>query len=215
VAVQLISHQKFGMSINGSLSRKERKRFIMKEKSLKHFYHYNKSEKTYEVRVDLDQYRDVYSEWDYAPMINRDLDEDLIEFLLEGSYEIGLSKKMKIVFFIPKNLEDQEKEKKSVEGMRHYFDYQMRRVKGQVLRKLKISLIFLIIGFAFLILAGLSKLYSHGDFFSVSLSEGLYIGAWVALWEIFSIWFFQISDLRRKIKHFKRLNNIEIKYLSK
>ena len=187
----------------------------MKDKALKEFYHYNKSEKTYEVRIDLDQYRDVYSEWDYSPMINRDLDEDLIEFLLESSYEIGLTKKMKIIFFIPKSLEDQAKEVKSVEGMRHYFDYQIRRVRGQVFRKLKMSLVFLVIGLGFLLLAGLSRIYSQGDFFSISFSEGLYIGAWVALWEIFSIWFFQISDLRRKIRHFKRLSIIEIKYLSK
>ncbi len=32
------------------------------------------------------------------------------------------------------------------------------------------------------------------DFFSKTIVEGLYIGAWVALWEIFTIWFLVLPN---------------------
>jgi len=32
------------------------------------------------------------------------------------------------------------------------------------------------------------------------------------MWEMFSTWFFQVNKYRNKIKHFKRLQNIEYEY---
>jgi hypothetical protein len=187
----------------------------MKDKSLKNIYTYDQVTHEYLVKIDLDNYRDVYSEWDYAPMVNRDLDDDLIEFLLESSYEIGLKRKMSIVFFIPKQLEDKKKEERTSLGMQHYFKYQIRRIKGQLMRQIKVSIFFLILGLLFLISATFIQQSFKNGFLMHTLTEGLYIGGWVALWEIFSIWFFQIAEHKRKIKHFKRLQASKLSYKPK
>ena len=49
-----------------------------------------------------------------------------------------------------------------------------------------------------------------GEFFSKLphselLVEGLIIGAWVSIWEVFSVLFFKLSDHRKKITGFRCL----------
>ncbi len=101
----------------------------MKEKELKELYRYNEATLSYHVDITLDLYRDVYSEWDYSPFTNRDLDDDLLDYLMECSYEIGLSRRL------------------------------------------------------------------------------------VALWEIFTIWFFSITKLNYMLRHYRRLQSVVIEYV--
>jgi hypothetical protein len=64
-------------------------------------------------------------------------------------------------------------------------------------------------------LVAVVSMHKVDQLFFNTLQEGLYIGAWVALWEIFSIWFFKMSELRTEIKHFRRLETVEISYIGK
>ncbi|MBN2793985.1 MAG: hypothetical protein JXR88_01165 [Clostridia bacterium] len=185
----------------------------MKEQTLKQYYGYDTELKTYQVDIDLDSYRDVYSEWDYSPMINRDLDEDLIEYILGCSYEIGLKRQMTTVFHIPKEIINPKREERSRIGMRHYFAYQIRKTKGQMFRILRTSLTYFLMGVVFLAMAISIKKVDQILF--STLKEGLYIGAWVVLWEMFYLWFFKMGELRLNIRHFKRLEEMKIIYKGK
>jgi multiple sugar transport system permease protein len=50
--------------------------------------------------IQLENYRDAYSTWDYSPFINRDLDDNLMEYLLSCSYEIPRKKAIIIRFHL-------------------------------------------------------------------------------------------------------------------
>jgi len=50
--------------------------------------------------------------------------------------------------------------------------------------------------------------FAHTDL----LVEGLIIGAWVSIWEVFSVIFFKLSEHRKKIRSFRRLLAAEIVY---
>lgn len=183
----------------------------MKDKFLQELYKYDSIDDSYHVTIDLDSYRDVYSEWDYSPVINRDIDDDLIDYLMDCSQEIGLRRNMAIDFYIPDDIVNEEKERKSVIGFHHYFAYRIRKIKAERLRKLNKLYILLIIGVAFLSSANLIGMFITG-FASSIISEGLFIGAWVAVWEIFNTIFFGIGELSRKLKHYNRLRMIPINY---
>jgi hypothetical protein len=187
----------------------------MKDKYLKRLYRFDENDKSYHVVIDLDTYRDVYSEWDYSPYNNRDLDEDLLEYLVECSEEISLKNKMVIDFYVPKEIVDPEREKKSILGFREYFSYSLRKIKSLKLRKLKNSFFFFLIGVGLYIGSNILKTSILNIYLSDILSEGLFIGAWVAIWEIFSILFFEVSNLNYKMKHFKRLKSASIFYHEK
>jgi hypothetical protein len=184
----------------------------MKLNELKKLYKYNKEKDSFTIDVQLEDYRDAYSDWDFSPFVNRDLDEDLTEYLLECSYEIPLKYNLTIDFHILNQEYNIAREEKSILGMHNYFKYQLRKLKNYYLRIVREIVTYLVIG-SILLLAG----FYFDSFFSESLllsvvSEGLFIGGWVMLWEMFSAWLFDIQKAKNKFKHFERLNQSTIIY---
>lgn len=188
---------------------------FMKDKFLKNVYRYDEKDDTYHVVVDLDTYRDVYSAWDYSPMNNRDIDEDLLDFLMDCSSEIGINNKMIVDFYIPKEIIDPEREAKSIDGFRQYFFYRIRKIKVERVRRIKSALVLFFIGLGLLSISNFVKIIIPYALASELISEGLFIGAWVAIWEIFNTMFFEVSALNHKIRHFSRLKNAPINYKQK
>ena len=184
----------------------------MKLKELKKIYVYDENYERFTLDVQLEDYRDAYSDWDFSPFSNRDLDEDLIEFLLECSYEIPLKYSMIINFHLLHQEKNLLREEKSLLGMKNYFNYQLRKLKKHRLQVVRDIATFFIIG-SILLLVGLylSNLFTDSLLFSV-MSEGFSIGGWVILWEMFTAWFFNLNKVNIKIKHFRRLYESEIMY---
>lgn len=185
--------------------------YLSRFKELKTIYSSN-SKDVIIIDIQLDGYRDVYSDWDYSPFQNRDLDDDFVEYLLECSYEIGYRYKMKVVFHLPKLMKDENKEIKSTTGIRHFFAYQYNRNKKNMMRVIRDTVIFFLFGSLMITISTILNNAVNISLFSQVLIEGLYIGGWVMMWEMFSTWFFQVNKYRNKIKHFKRLQNIEYEY---
>ncbi len=184
----------------------------IKEKELKELYNYSEKDNTFYLDIQLDDYRDAYSNWDYSPFINRDLDDDLLEYIMSCSYEIPMKKSLIVQFHLLHQTYDLSREIKSIEGMYNNFKYNMRNLTNARLRMIRNTLTFFIMGTALLFTASLVNVDTDGNMLSKLLSEGLFIGGWVMIWEMFSIWFFQINSLSHKIKHFKRLTKTKIIY---
>lgn len=187
----------------------------MKEKELKSIYRYDKEKKAFNIDIHLNDYRDVYSDWDYAPFVNRDLDEDLLEYLMSCSYEISKKYNVLINFFLSKNICDLSREGRSIEGIHNYFLTKIRQTRSERYRLIRNTFLFFIIGTILLVSAELMDKIIQDEFFKRIISEGLFIGAWVAIWEIFSIWFFQVNNLGLKIRHYYRLHRSPITYYYK
>lgn len=184
----------------------------MKEKILKTIYRHDEHNKLYHIDIELDTYRDVYSEWDYSPLVNRDLDEDLLEYLMSCSYEIPKKREFVIDFFLPIHIYNVEREERSIQGIFNYFSYKIRQSQSERYRLIRSTFWFLLVGTVLLILAIFSHSVIKSSVLEQVISEGLFIGAWVALWEIFSIWFFQVNEITHKIKHYQRLQKTKIIY---
>ncbi len=52
----------------------------VKLSELTKIYNYDETGNSFIVKVQLEDYRDVYSDWDFSPFLNRDLDDDLTEY---------------------------------------------------------------------------------------------------------------------------------------
>lgn len=184
----------------------------MKLKELKKLYKYEEQNKTFVIDVQLEDYRDAYSEWDYSPFVNRDLDDDLIEFLLECSYEIPFRYALGINYHIRNISCDLSREQRSKTGMYNYFMYQLRKIRNKKVRIARDIVTFLFVG-SILLMSGfyLKQLFNETLIMSV-LSEGVFVGGWVMLWEMFSAWFFDMKETRIKTRHFKRLSEAMIQY---
>jgi hypothetical protein len=182
---------------------------------MKDLYRYSKELNTSYIDVELGFYRELYNEWDFSPVTDRDLDEDLFEFLESCVNDINYRHKICIVFHLPKNLEDKEKENKSVQGFVNYFNYSIR--KQNQLRRLEIEkaessifygLIFLFAGTWASQFVDENQAYLNFAF----LAEGILIGGWVLCWEVVSIIFFRLKELTAQRNILLRLRDAKIEF---
>jgi hypothetical protein len=188
---------------------------FMKLKELKRLYTYNEEKKTFIIDVQLEDYRDAYSEWDFSPFNNRDLDDDLTEYLLECSYEIPAKMPLIINFHILNQAKNDSREQKSIKGMYNYFEYEMRKLKNHRMRMIRDTIAFFAVGSILLLSGALLESYLPHSILNRVLIEGFSIGGWVMIWEMFSAWFFDIKKISYKIKHFMKLNESTIAYTYK
>lgn len=184
----------------------------MKLKELKKLYNYDDNTNEFVIDVQLEDYRDAYSEWDFSPFINRDLDDDLTDYLVECSYEIPLKHPMIIEFHILNQEKNSNREDKSIMGIYNYFSYEIRKLKRHRMRVIRDTLSFFFIGSALLVLGALLEDILVESIFEKVLIEGFFIGGWVMIWEMFSAWFFDIKKVTLRIKHFSKLKNSKIIY---
>ncbi len=182
----------------------------MKLKELNKLYRYSEESDSYHVDIRLEDYWDAYSSWDYSPYINREMNDDLLEYLMSCSYEIPRKKALIVEFHLMKGVSDASREKKSTEGMYNFFGYKIRQAKNERMRMFRDTLTFLLLGTFLLILSYVASNFIDNALLQELVSEGLIIGAWVMIWEMFYIWFFQINKMTFEIKHYKRLTKSQI-----
>jgi hypothetical protein len=184
----------------------------MKIKELKKIYKYDEEKHAFILDIQLKDYRDVYNDWDFSPFTNRDLDDDLTEYLLECSYEIPIKYNLIINFHILNQEKNDTSEEKSIIAMYNYFTFQLRKLKNHKMMVSRDIVAFLFLG-NILLLTGFAfnKIFKETLLLSV-LAEGFFIGGWVMLWEMFSAWFFGLKKVRNKYRHFERLKESIIVY---
>lgn len=162
--------------------------------------------------VQLDHYRNAYHDWDFSPITSRDLDSDLMEYLIECSNEIPLKYKLKINFYILKQEENKFREDKSILGIKNYFAYQLRKLKNKRIKLFRDILTFATIGAGLLLMSMYLKSNMNQKLYYSVLSEGFSVGGWVMFWEMFTVFFFDLKTVLNQKKHYERLLRSEIAY---
>ena len=183
----------------------------MKEIVLKKLYRYDEGLRQYYIDVQLDHYRDAYSDWDYAPFAYRDMNDGLTAYLLACASEL-LSKKVVMNFHILDHDQNKAREEGSIRSIYHNFDYKLRGLRHHRMREVRETVIFFVIGFMFLSAGTAIESYIANDFLEQVISEGLFIGGWVMVWEMFTKWLFDIRKISYEIKRFKWLMSLDIIY---
>jgi hypothetical protein len=164
------------------------------------------------IEVALDNYEDIFNEWDPTPFKRRDIDPDLRTFFEECSEEISLKHKIAVVFFLPKGESDKEKQLKCVEGLHNFFRFNKYLVEKEMVRSRKNALKHLLIGVIFLAIAVLFEhQFEKAVLFDI-LGQGLFIGGWVFAWEAVSTVAFRHSELLYSIREWDRFLDAPIAF---
>ena len=82
----------------------------MKSEPISTLYERNPVTGNFIIEIALDKYGDVFNEWDHATYRKRDMDPELAFFLEESSAEIPIRYGLDLVFYLPKQEMDKEKE---------------------------------------------------------------------------------------------------------
>lgn len=168
-------------------------------------YRFDEDHGAFLIDIDLDFYRELYSEWDFSPQRKRDLDDDLLEYLVDCCDEIPARYPLALAINLPASVYDATREERATQGFKNFFTYRIRREKNRYRRYFSKIFRYLCIGFLLLIAASMLENFFTTLPHSKLLIEGLIIGAWVSIWEVFSVLFFKLSDHRKKIAVLRRL----------
>jgi hypothetical protein len=189
---------------------------MRKKKYFQKLYNFDQESQSYFIDVSLDSYDDVYDEWDPSPFKKRDIEDEFNDFVVNSSEDIPLNYNISVVLYLPSSKRDEKKETNLIAAYQNFYEYETERLlkKKQNLRNKNIS--HLTMSFSLLTLyflwEGLSETQT-GFFISFPLKEGLMIGGWVFLWEVFTNIFIRGKELRRQFKLYQRLFQANLKFV--
>lgn len=178
----------------------------------KNLYRFNNEKMCFFIDVQLDGYREIYNEWDFSPLYNRDIDEDLVNYLKNSYEEIPLKTDIIISISVPKSEMNVDREAKSVESFKNYFMYLIRLKNREMQGVRKRMIYYLIFGIILLSMANFTEKFQLMGGYVMILSQGLFVGGWVLFWELFSDIFFELSDMRKDLKIFYKMYGSEIEF---
>ncbi len=156
------------------------------------------------IEVALDNYEDLFNEWDPAPFKRRDVDPDLRNFFEECSNEISFKHPIAIAFYIPKAEIDFEKQEKAIEGLRNFFKFNKHLVEKLIRHSRSDALHHFLVGAFFLSIAVLFEHQFEKNILADLLGQGLFIGGWVFGWEAVSTVVFKERALKERLREWER-----------
>ncbi len=173
-------------------------------------YAIDASTNLYMIEIALDHYSDIFNEWDSAPFKRRDLDPDLQLYLEGSSNEIPLRYPIELSFTIPKGSRDQQIEEEIRNSLKNYFVFKLYLLRRELKQTNVQMLRFVVIGFFLLWVATKFSEQFEGVPFASILSEGLFIGGWVFIWEAVSLFFFTNRELYEHYQTYRRLHKAPV-----
>jgi hypothetical protein len=175
-------------------------------------YRRNPETNAFLLEVDLNRYEDIFNEWDPAPFKRRDLDPDLRTYLESCSNDINLKRDIELLFSVPEDGEDLEKENHVREGLKNFFYNEKNLVIRERRHSFRRELFTAAAALILLILMVQVSRYELADLGLNVLREGLTIGAWVFTWEFTLSFFFRRTEMTRRRQKWQRFSRAKIRF---
>lgn len=158
------------------------------------------------IDVTATRVEDLYNDFDKsAPYIRRDLNQDLVDYLIECGRELGHES-----FIIRFSLSQPAGESGLLRihrSVNAYFLYLIDVEKQKIVEMLRRSAILLSVGLAILFVSVSVNRWLGEERSVVSnvFAEGLTVAAWVSLWEALAVLLIEWSPLRKNLRVYRRL----------
>jgi hypothetical protein len=157
------------------------------------------------VDVRLNTVDQLYDNRDPAPFRERDLDPDLVEYLVAAGEDLASIGPFKVVFWIAQHCVPEEVQT----GYKAHFAYELERIERRRRRQRRTGQIALILGLALLVaLLSVSELLAPSASGAVrALREGLAILSWVVMWRPVEALIYDWLPIRRERNVMQRLHD--------
>jgi hypothetical protein len=183
-----------------------------KDSQIEKQYRFEEDNNVYLIEVSLDDYTDVYDEWDPAPFRRRFIKAEFDDFIVSSSEDIPLEYNLNIVLYIPKEKEDEKKEKAVLAAYQNYYSYVSEKNEKMWQKVNGNNIYFFLLAVVFLSVRFLLQYVTNSVLFDV-IKEGIAIGGWVSLWEVFTNIFIRRKQIKMKYKIIKRLCSSDIRFV--
>ncbi|MDD3175860.1 MAG: hypothetical protein PHU51_05265 [Candidatus Nanoarchaeia archaeon] len=170
------------------------------------------------INIRIKRQDQLFNSFDPSPFIEKDLDNDAIEYLVSYFEEYGLNEKIEILIHLPKSQKRRTSEKIIKKGIHNYFEYKKDIESHKIKKKLESSRVSFIIGLMILIscmglkYALVARLMNY-SWASAILSEGLTIGGWVAMWKPMGEILYEWLPLKRDRDIYNKISEAQIEFI--
>lgn len=158
------------------------------------------------IDIDVKKVDFLFNNFDKnAPYIKRDLDQDLVEYLMDSVQEIG--KEPFIIYFRISERINKSLESRLRTSIQNYFLYSRELEYRELKQMRRTSLILFSIGIGILTISVwiTRYLFPQDSVLSNVFSESLAVAAWVSLWEALATFLINWAPHRRQIRNSERL----------
>lgn len=151
------------------------------------------------VDIRIGAVEQLFDNRDPAPFRERDLDPDLVEYLMDAAEDLDPLGPFKVVFWFagPKPPED------VAPAFRAHFEYELERLMRHRRRQRRIGTVALVVGVALLVVllsAAQLLVRAPGGTLRDAVREGMVILSWVALWRPVDALIYDWLPVRRQRK---------------
>jgi len=106
--------------------------------------------KPYEIRMKLRDFRQLFNSLDPAPFLERDLDDDASDYIVDSVKEQHIKKPMRIVIYLPLEQANEEQKTNIRLAIYHFFSYKLDVTRRKLKNHLEKGRKALVIGVVFL-----------------------------------------------------------------
>jgi len=174
-------------------------------------YKYDKISNSYLIEVSLDDYDDVFDDWDPSPFKKRDIEDEFNDFIVNSSEDIPLNQNISIVLYLPRSKKNPRKEATLKAAYRNFYNYILEKIHKDIISTNKSTVMYLFLALGLLSI-GYTLFKGEQNLFFTVLQEGVLVGGWVFLWEFFTNIFIKMRELYNTQKLYNRLYNAEIRF---
>lgn len=178
---------------------------------------YKQEEDKYVIELRLKSARQLFDERDPAPFREKDLDEDLVEYIVTSAQEITTDKVGKIKIHVEENC-DAPTQEMVVHSVHDFFQYEAELMTKKIGYTLRVGVKSLFIGLLFLAAAVFTSFIFRSDessYFRLFIREGLVLLGWVSMWRPINIFLYEwwpLADLRQL---YEKLSKVKIEVMAK
>jgi len=184
---------------------------MRKQKEALNLYNKNQENGAFMIEISLEDYSEIFNGWDASNIKKKDIEPELLDYLEQAGYEIPIHESVEIYFYLPKEINDTDKENKSISGIIYNFKAVLFFIDRSLHKNYRRIMSYVVIGILFLIGAYVTRHYATtlNLMFSI-LIEGFFIGGWFLLWEAFSLFFFESHETQQRKKVYRRFLKSQI-----
>lgn len=174
--------------------------------------YYQKEGDTYLIEIRLKSFHQLFNSFDPSPFLEKDLDNEAENYIVQSAKEFPLNSRLKLVFYVPKT-DREEAEKLIPEAIHNYFNYRSDGSAKDLRHKIAQGRTSLIAGSIFLTIcisiSSLIGLLNNVTIVNI-LKEGLLILGWVAMWRPLEIFLYDWFPIYQRQQMFDKLSQIPI-----
>ena len=170
----------------------------------------------YIIHIKAENLNELYNIYDPSAFSERDLNHKAVAYLTENVVVLPHDAQLRIIVHLPKKFKKGDAENDIARAIMHHFTFDSLNATSHIKRRIRKGFNALIFGILVFItgvgIATYLKSLNSSSFFMDILTEGLYIGAWVSLWQPIYIILYEWLPLYSEQKIYKKLANAKINF---